>query len=39
MHDHYVRVFGVDPERERVVNRLARAAALRLIALSSWKTP
>jgi thiopeptide-type bacteriocin biosynthesis protein len=39
MHDHYVRVFGVDPERERVVNRLARAAALRLIALNSWKTP
>jgi thiopeptide-type bacteriocin biosynthesis protein len=35
LHDHHVRVLGVDPEREQVVNRLARAAALRQIALNS----
>jgi hypothetical protein len=33
LHDHHVRAVGVDPDRERVINRLARAAALRQIAL------
>lgn len=33
LHDHHVRAVGVDPDRERVTNRLARAAALRQIAL------
>jgi thiopeptide-type bacteriocin biosynthesis protein len=27
LHDHYVRAVGVDPDRERVTNRLARAVA------------
>lgn len=34
LHLHHVRALGVDPERERISNRLARAAALRQIALS-----
>ncbi|MGH3801436.1 MAG: thiopeptide-type bacteriocin biosynthesis protein [Pseudonocardiaceae bacterium] len=38
LHDHYVRVVGVDPGRERVVNRLARAAALRQLALLHRRT-
>lgn len=29
LHEHHVRVVGVDPARERVTHRLARAAALR----------
>jgi thiopeptide-type bacteriocin biosynthesis protein len=32
MHDHHVRALGVDPDLERVTNRLARAAALRQVA-------
>jgi thiopeptide-type bacteriocin biosynthesis protein len=36
LHEHHVRALAVDPERERVTNRLARAAALRLAARSSW---
>jgi thiopeptide-type bacteriocin biosynthesis protein len=39
LHDHHVRAVGVDPDSERVVNRLARAAALRQIALSRRRTP
>jgi thiopeptide-type bacteriocin biosynthesis protein len=35
LHQHHVRALAVDPERERVTNRLARAAALRLIARGS----
>jgi lantibiotic biosynthesis protein len=38
-HDHYVRVLGVDPDVERVVNRLARTVALRQIALTRSSTP
>ena len=34
LHLHHVRSLGMDPERERVSNRLARAAALRQLALS-----
>lgn len=33
LHDHHVRVVGVDPDQERVINRLARTVALRRIAL------
>ncbi|TMR90636.1 lantibiotic dehydratase [Nonomuraea basaltis] len=29
LHDHHVRALGVDPDTERVTNRLARAAAMR----------
>ncbi|GAA4101159.1 lantibiotic dehydratase [Actinomadura miaoliensis] len=32
LHLHHVRSLGIDPEHERVSNRLARAAALRQIA-------
>ncbi len=32
LHMHHVRTIGVDPERERVSNRLARTAALRQFA-------
>jgi len=35
LHLHHVRSLGVDPERERISNRLARAAALRQLALST----
>jgi thiopeptide-type bacteriocin biosynthesis protein len=35
LHDHYVRVIGVDPDRERVVNRLARTVALHQLAVTS----
>ena len=35
LHLHHVRALTVDPERERVTNRLARAVALRLIARGS----
>jgi lantibiotic biosynthesis protein len=35
LHLHHVRALAVDPDRERVTNRLARAAALRLIARGS----
>jgi thiopeptide-type bacteriocin biosynthesis protein len=35
LHLHHVRALAVDPERERVTNRLARAVALRLIARNS----
>lgn len=39
LHDHHVRAVGVDPDREQVTNRLARAAALRQIALLRRRTP
>lgn len=39
LHDHHVRAIGVDPDRERVINRLARTAALRQIALIRRRTP
>ncbi|GAA4945776.1 thiopeptide-type bacteriocin biosynthesis protein [Nonomuraea thailandensis] len=32
LHDHHVRALGVDPDVESVTNRLARAAALRVLA-------
>ncbi|HEX3589535.1 MAG TPA: thiopeptide-type bacteriocin biosynthesis protein, partial [Pseudonocardiaceae bacterium] len=35
LHDHYVRTVGVDPDRERIVNRLARTIALRQLAVPS----
>lgn len=31
LHDHHVRAVGVAPDRERVTNRLARAAAQRFV--------
>ncbi|MFI9598102.1 lantibiotic dehydratase [Nonomuraea sp. NPDC052265] len=34
LHDHHVRALGVDPEFEKVTDRLARAAALRHLALA-----
>ncbi|MFF0250161.1 lantibiotic dehydratase [Streptosporangium sandarakinum] len=34
LHEHHVRALGVDPEFERVTGRLARAAALRRLALA-----
>ncbi|MEV4889937.1 lantibiotic dehydratase [Nonomuraea sp. NPDC055795] len=34
LHDHHVRVLGVDPEFEKTTGRLARAAALRCLALA-----
>ncbi|MET8139887.1 lantibiotic dehydratase [Sphaerisporangium sp. NPDC005288] len=34
LHDHHVRALGVDPEFEKVTGRLARAAALRCLALA-----
>jgi thiopeptide-type bacteriocin biosynthesis protein len=34
LHDHHVRALGIDPDAERVTNRLARAAALRRLALA-----
>ncbi|MEO7195864.1 MAG: thiopeptide-type bacteriocin biosynthesis protein [Pseudonocardiaceae bacterium] len=39
LHLHHVRTIGVDPECERVSNRLARAAALRWIAQDRRDTP
>ncbi len=39
LHDHHVRAIGVDPDRERVINRLTRAAALRQLALIRGRTP
>lgn len=33
LHEHHVRAVGVDPDFERVTGRLARAAALRRLAL------
>ncbi|MGH3930024.1 MAG: thiopeptide-type bacteriocin biosynthesis protein, partial [Pseudonocardiaceae bacterium] len=39
LHDHHVRVVGVDPDRERVANRLARVVAQRQIALIHRDTP
>jgi class I lanthipeptide synthase len=33
LHDHHARAVGIDPDREHVTNHLARAAALRQIAL------
>ena len=29
LHMHHIRMLGIDPERERIGRRLARAAALR----------
>ncbi|WP_043632771.1 lantibiotic dehydratase [Nonomuraea candida] len=34
LHDHHVRALGVDPEYEKTTGRLARAAALRCLALA-----
>jgi thiopeptide-type bacteriocin biosynthesis protein len=34
MHLHHVRTLGIDPERERLGRRLARAAALRWLAIT-----
>ncbi|WP_433259683.1 lantibiotic dehydratase (plasmid) [Streptosporangium sp. CA-135522] len=34
LHEHHVRAVGVDPEFEKVTGRLARAAALRRLALA-----
>lgn len=34
LHDHHIRAIGVDPAFEKVTNRLARAAALRRLALT-----
>jgi thiopeptide-type bacteriocin biosynthesis protein len=34
LHEHHVRAVGVDPEFEKVSGRLARAAALRRLALA-----
>lgn len=34
LHDHYVRVLGVDPDAEAITNQLARAVALRGLALN-----
>ncbi|WP_449061490.1 lantibiotic dehydratase [Planomonospora algeriensis] len=34
LHEHHVRAVGVDPETEKVTGRLARAAALRALALA-----
>ncbi len=38
LHMHHVRMLGIDPERERVGRRLARACALRWEATTSGKT-
>jgi thiopeptide-type bacteriocin biosynthesis protein len=37
LHDHHVRALGVDPTFEKVTNRLARAAALRVLALAGTR--
>ncbi|MFF0520725.1 lantibiotic dehydratase [Actinomadura nitritigenes] len=37
LHDHHVRTLGLDPDHEATTNRLARAAALRHLALA--RTP
>jgi hypothetical protein len=34
LHDHHVRAVGVDPEFERKTGHLARAAAMRCLALA-----
>jgi thiopeptide-type bacteriocin biosynthesis protein len=39
LHLHHVRTLGVDPDRERVTNRLARAVALRDTARYQQETP
>jgi lantibiotic biosynthesis protein len=39
LHDHHVRAIGVDPDRERVINRLARTAALRQLARIRRRAP
>lgn len=39
LHMHHVRTIGVTPDRERVTNRLARAAALRWTALDRGEKP
>ncbi|GAA2899795.1 hypothetical protein GCM10020220_106620 [Nonomuraea rubra] len=38
LHDHHARALGVDPVAEAVTNRLARAAALRLLIVSKEAT-
>jgi lantibiotic biosynthesis protein len=35
LHLHHVRTLGIDPERERLVRRLARAAALRWSSITA----
>ncbi|MGH3913452.1 MAG: thiopeptide-type bacteriocin biosynthesis protein, partial [Pseudonocardiaceae bacterium] len=39
LHLYHVRTIGVDPDRERVTNRLARAVAQRQLALIHRDTP
>lgn len=39
LHLHHARTLGVDPDRERVTNRLARAVALRQTARHRQETP
>jgi thiopeptide-type bacteriocin biosynthesis protein len=39
LHMHHIRMFGIDPERERVGRRLARAAAQRWLATTIEATP
>lgn len=39
LHDHVIRAIAVNPEREHITNRLARAVALRSQALHHGKKP
>lgn len=39
LHMHHTRMFGVEPDRERVGRRLARAAAQRWIAITNGTAP
>jgi thiopeptide-type bacteriocin biosynthesis protein len=39
LHMHHTRVFGIDPDRERIGRRLARASAKRWIATTRGATP
>lgn len=39
LHLHHIRMNGIDPERERVSRRLARAAALRWVAQDRREKP
>lgn len=37
LHEHHMRALGIDPAFEKVTNRLARAAALRHLALAGTR--
>jgi thiopeptide-type bacteriocin biosynthesis protein len=39
LHMHHVRMFGIDPDRERILGRLVRAAAQRWIATHPQAAP